>query len=264
MKRSPKNIKPLVITTLILSSYVNAESSILFAPLVSVTANELEFSTHQFGGDKVTYQSLKVGGIAQVEKWTLKITTERPFSDPTVTFNEVFGESDLELKNTEVNVAYSATDNISVFLGYMNNDFRFTNETTFPQFGQEGTYIPKYEELGFYAGVSYSYAIGSGSINASVAYASLDSSYTDNFYELNFPGLITTGDTTGFSYSISWQGSISQKWKYGIGLSARRFDYDSDFIAGINEFPGLGAIDDSSFDSEWNITTVSGNVIYIF
>jgi len=263
MENTQKIIKSIVFSSLVLSSYVNAESNIIFAPLVSITANELDFSTHQFGGDKVTYQSLKIGALAQVEKWTLKISTERPFSDPTITFNEIFGESELEIKNTDINLAYSVSDNISVFAGYLNNDFKFSNQSLFSQFGQPSIYVSKYEELGFYAGVGYSYAVGSGSINASIAYASLDSSYSDNFYEVDLPGLITTGDTTGFSYSISWQGSISEKWKYGIGFNARLFDYDSNYIAGIGEFPGLGVINDSSFDSEWNITTVSANLVYI-
>lgn len=259
-----KLLKVLALSTLIVASHSNAESNIVFAPMIGVSTNELDMSTHQFGGDNFTYQAIKLGLVTQVESWTLRVSNERPLSNPTIEFNPIFGQSDLSIKNTDINLAYSFENNVSIFAGYLNNDFDFGNDVTFTQFGGTGTYSTSYSELGFYGGMGYSFPLGSGALNATVAYASLDSSYTDNFYEIELPGLITKGDTTGFSYSLAWQSNITESLAYSIGLYARRFDYDSNFISGLPEFPGFGGIDDSSFDSEWNISSAALTLIYIF
>jgi hypothetical protein len=259
-----KQFKVLILLALIVSVNSSAESNIVFAPMIGVSTNELDMSTNQFGGDSLTYQSIKVGLVTQVERWTLKMSNERPLSDPTIEFNPIFGKSDLSINNIDINLAYSFDNNVSVFGGYLNNAFDFGNEVTFTQFGGSGEYSTSYSELGFYGGIGYSFPFGDGAFSTSVAYASLDSSYTDNFYEIGLPGLITEGDTTGFSYSFAWQSNITESLAYSIGLYARRFDYDSNFIAGLSEFPGLGTITDSSFDSEWNISSAALSFIYIF
>lgn len=239
-------------------------NDIIIAPMVSVAKNKLEISTNQFGGDNLSYTSAKAGFVTQFSNFTVKVSNERSISDINVKFNPIFAQNELDVKSIDINAAYSLNNNSTIFVGYLNTDFSFKNDETFQLFGGSGTHMTSYAELGFYAGLGYTFKIGKGSLNTSVAYANLDASYTDNFYVVGLPGLITEGDTTGFSYSISWQSSITQQLAYSIGLFFRNFEYDSNLIAGIPEFPGLGKATDSSFDSKWDISTAALNLIYVF
>lgn len=247
-----------------MSNTSNAESNIIYAPLVGISSNELDFSTNQFGEDSGSYRSLTVGMLTQVEKWTLRGSISKPFSDTTLELNPIFGKSDINVENRDINLAYAVTENVSAFAGYLNNEFNFTNKTTLSNLGGTGDYLTSYNELGPYVGASYRFTFSSGSINLSAAYAYLDSDYTDNMYEIGLPALITKGETTGFSYNISWQGSISEQLKYNLGLYQRKYSYDSNLLSGLPEFPGLGQLTNKSFDSDWDITTLSANIIYVF
>ncbi len=239
-------------------------NNLIVAPMVSVAKNKLEITTNQFGGDNLSYTSVKAGFVTQFDDLTVKFSNERSISDVDVKFNPIFAQNDLDVKSIDINAAYSLNNGGTVFVGYLNTDFSFKNDETFKMFGGSGTHMTSYAELGFYAGLGYTFKIAQVSVNTSVAYANLDASYTDNFYVVGLPGLITEGDTTGFSYSISWQSSITQQLAYSIGLFFRNFEYDSNLVAGISEFPGLGKATDSSFDSKWDISSAALTVIYVF
>jgi len=259
-----KAVLPIVLTMLIFPTSSVAESKIVFAPIISLSANEFDVTTNQFGGDSVNYQSIKVGLVSKVENWTLRFSNERPLSNEEIEFNPVMGNSDLDIKNHDINLSYSFDNDVSVFAGYLNNDFSFTNRNLFVPFGSRADYLTSYSELGFYYGAGYSYQVGPGTIIATIAYAFLDATYTDNFYEVGLPGLITDGETTGLSYSLSWQSNINENLLYSLGIFVRRFDYDSNFKSGLPEFPGLGKINDNSFDSQWNLSAAALTFVYIF
>lgn len=259
-----KKLQIVILSGVLFSNYSLAESNIVFAPIASLATNKLDVSTNQFGGDSVNYQSIKMGLVSKIEHWTLRVSNERPLSNQEIQFNPVLGNSDLEIKNNDVNLSYSFDNDISVFAGYLNNDFSFSNKNTFLPFGSRANYLTSYSELGFYYGSGYSYPLGNGALIATIAYAYLDATYTDNFYEVGLPGLITDGETTGLSYSLSWQSNINENLAYSVGVFVRRFDYDSDFKSGIPEFPGLGKITSASFDSTWNISTAALTLVYVF
>lgn len=252
-----------VLSSSLLCNSLNAKE-IVFAGIAGINYVNFDISTHQFGGDDISLPTYKAGLLAQHGKWTIKWTVENAISSEDIQLNEVIGTNEFDFSSSDVSIAYKVTDEISVYSGYLNTNFELKSDTVFPNFGGSGTYRQDYNELGLYLGMNYRMVFKSGALNFSIAYAYLDSTFEDNMYQAQLPALKLDGNTTGLSYGVSWQGDISKKMKYSIGISARQYEFDSNLISGIPEFPGLGVIDDNSFDSDWDMSSVSANILYIF
>ncbi len=252
-----------VLSSSLLCNSLNAKE-IVFAGIAGVNYANFDISTKQFGGDEISLSTYKAGLLAQHGNWTIKWTVENAISTENVQFNEVMGNNEFDFSSSDVSIAYKVNDEISIYSGYLNTNFEFNNETLFQNFGGSGTYHQNYDELGLYLGMNYRMTFKSGALSFSIAYAYLDATFEDNMYKAQLPSLKIDGNTKGLSYGVSWQGNISKKMKYSLGISSRRYEFDSNYKSGIPEFPGLGVIDDTSFDSDWNIDSISANIIYIF
>jgi len=93
---------------------------------------------------------------------------------------------------------------------------------------------------GPFLGVGYSFRFaGKGSLDLSVAYASMDGELKQS----TASGAISVkGDATGFSYGVAWSGALSDSAGYAVGLKATRYSFDGDPPPGTNEDPDTDEI----------------------
>ena len=145
--------------------------------------------------------------------------------------------SEVSRKDFSVSVGYNIWRTFNVFAGYLQGETEIT-PSPFRTPGSNGIdnlaqiqlanygddYIQTYSEDGFFVGAMYIYPIRNlGSFSFSLAYASMDGQYEDNFRDLRFD---FEGDATGTNIGIIWASRLTQTISYSIGIRLESYELD--------------------------------------
>lgn len=151
-----------------------------------------------------------------------------------------------------VTVGYNVWRGLSLFGGYKrgySNGHSVGLRDTGGGVYDLDSYDTRFSEIGPFFGLSYDYPVGQyGVVGATAAYALFDGAWkaknaVGNRFELD-------GDTTGFSYGLTWSGQFSETAYYSIGV--KRTDYTLYVV-----IPTKEELGDVAWKERYNIFKVS-------
>jgi len=206
-----------------------------FAEFSVVTSADVAYKTGKFAlptlGDDVeplkpVFKTLNVSLAAAYGNAYLAAAYESPFSDhQDLSFESRFQYDDrFTRSDANLTVGYRVWPWLNVFGGYLHGKSEL-QRVQYQSLVLDELFIFRYNETGPFAGVSLSHSFSKhGTLSFSVAYAKLDGKVTfiRNGYEFKFP----TADTSGFSYSLLWIGSLDSTLSYRVGIKATRYEID--------------------------------------
>lgn len=151
--------------------------------------------------------------------------------------------TDYSRTDTTFTLGYRLNQSFNIFAGYTDGANRFITIAATAILIVTDT---SYTEKGPFAGVSYSKAFGDkGSLGMSVGYAKLNGDLKTDIHP-GSGGARYTGDTTGFSYGLTWSGPLTGSLSYRVGLKETRYEmkdpikiterYTSFFLGVMNYF----------------------------
>jgi hypothetical protein len=116
---------------------------------------------------------------------------------------------------------YRVGESISLFAGWVRGENSGVSTAEASGGGIDVTDI-NYTETGPFAGIAYTHGFGDkGSLGFTLAYAKLDGELsTTRDYTGGVEKQNSSGDTTGYSASLTWTGSLTGSLAYRVGLKA--------------------------------------------
>ena len=100
-----------------------------------------------------------------------------------------------------------------------------------------GEYQQTYEEQGLFAGISIGRQFDKGSLGLSIAYASMDGEYKDNYRDSLGPSAFDyRGESTGLSSALSWLSPISENMAYFVDFRVQQYDMDATDYSGVTQY----------------------------
>lgn len=151
-------------------------------------------------------------------------------------------ETDIEREDQSITFGYNAWQNLNVFVGYMKGKTTLSPDAMCPGICTTpmanlaydhhvvniGSYEQEYTEEGFFAGLSYGYRVSDiGTLSASIAYASMDGQYKDNYAALPAENFDFEGDSTGFSIGLTWSAPLTDRVGYFVDLRRQAYSMDA-------------------------------------
>jgi hypothetical protein len=213
----------LILSLLLLAPFAQAEEQNsdqwMFYPSIGLGWNQLEF--------------VRPGGVLEADYLTLNLGLSATNGSMYVSLEgELFGKSNFQngtdftsVEREDLTLAVGGTfGQFSVFGGYTDAETKddFLGEFHF--------------DKGLFVGLGYDIPISGSSLGLSIAYADLDGEiYEDEV------GLIETGDTTGFSYRISYSGAFRSDMGYKVFLRFRSYEFESATAVTDKDILSLGA-----------------------
>lgn len=144
-----------------------------------------------------------------------------------------------------ISVGYNFWKSANVFGGYKAGrtevDFFNSNDPNFENLNV------KLQEYGPFLGASYAISYGeTATLGLSIAYASMKGEFKSGSKDNKGPGE-TEGDTTGFSYGVSWSNAISEKFGFTLGVKINRYKFKDTALTGDSQDPVNGLSSDENF-----------------
>ena len=193
---------------------------------------------------------LNVTFAASWNKFFAKLSNSSPLSEYSEGRTTVdYGAADwyeraFTRKESTFTVGYQALNFLNVYVGYLTgkSSDRFHVETLGPVAGGDWIIVNRSTDIsqkGPYLGASLSQAFKNGhAVSANLAYAKLDGEYVSDLYAYApaFTGLpdpyrfkfVYEGETTGFSYGVTYSIPASPSVTYKVGAKFVRYDFEDD------------------------------------
>ncbi|GAC13798.1 outer membrane beta-barrel protein [Aliiglaciecola lipolytica] len=237
-----------ILTALLVSQPAVANSAFDDVRVISgVSLGYSNFSFPEKLDHEISFPSLNVPIIFAVDKWQLSANLQTTLKDADISEEEDVGKA--SRNDLDITLGYQLSSNWTVFGGYKygktkiqftprdiedDEELSITNES----YGQKGPFI----------GVGYHWRFEkAGSLSFSVAYAKLnatndfskntDEEEADEAPEFDDLTGTVTGDTKGFSYSMSWTMPLSTNLLFQTRLKIN--DYQQDIFFEGNNFEDI-------------------------
>ncbi|GAB2681207.1 hypothetical protein Q4574_19615 [Aliiglaciecola sp. 3_MG-2023] len=221
-----------------------------------VTGASLGYSNFAFSeklDHEISFPSINIPLAMTLENWQLSANLQTTLKDADISEEEDTGKASRD--DLDITLGYRLNKNWTLFGGYKygNTKIQFTPRDIEEE-DQLSVTDERYKQKGPFIGISYHWHFEkAGSLSLSVAFADLDATnvFSENTDEeeeeelTEFDDLTgnLTGDTKGFSYSLSWTMPVSSNLLFQTRFKIN--DYQQDINYNDMQFNGI----DESFTS---------------
>jgi len=227
------------------SAFAEEEISIVGGVAYSLKSEEFTVGGKPF---KPEFTTIDWSLIAAYKSSYIKLNYDQSVKDDSILNNTPSGNGGLDnsvllfsREDSGITIGYSVLDSLTLFAGYTRGR---TDVLGFSDVSGRVTALPPeirnrniditITEKGPFVGASYiHYLKDSGSFNFSVAYAQLDGVLSFKTADTDVEtGTVTVisesseGDSTGFSYSVTWTDQFSEDILYNITLKRTEYNFD--------------------------------------
>lgn len=208
----------------------------------------------------VFYESLYA--IAKLEKAIVQDSVD---SSVPLTQGNTSLATDVDREDYSVVFGYKLSEMVSVFAGYMSGKTELVpdscegcdNPASEMRYDGFGEYKQEYKEDGLFGGVSLGWNVEPGRIGLSLAYATMDGSYSDNYVDVNGPAKFNfEGDSEGLSAALSWTAPLTDRIFYFLDARIQKYSMDASDKTG--SYEGI------SVETDETILGVAGGVQMLF
>ena len=247
----------------------------ILANMRVVTGLSLGYSDFSFPeklDHKISFPSANIPIALTMDNWQLALNASSTLTDADIAEEEDIGKA--SRKDLDLTLGYRMTKNWSVFAGFKYGKTKMTfvprdideQDDDDDEIDTVKLSTESYSQKGPFIGASYSWKFEkAGSLSVSLAYAHLDA--TNNFSantddeedededeEVEFDDLTgqIRGDTTGFSYGISWTMPLSSNLLFQTRFKINA--YQQDIVVNGERFENI----DETF------TTLHVGLAYVF
>ena len=220
-----------------------------------VTGLSLGYSNFSFPeklDQEINFPSLNVPLTLATEKWQVSANLQTTLSDADISEEEDVGKASRD--DIDLTIGYRISNNWTLFGGYRYGDtsIEFTPRDADSEDGLLAITNETYEQKGPFIGISYSWRFErAGILSFTTAYALLDAKndFSANIdddeeegeldEEIEFDDITgrVTGDTQGFSYSVSWTMPVSSNLVFQTRFKVN--DYQQDILFNNMQFDGI-------------------------
>lgn len=234
------------LTIMLLTIYVSmaalpaqAEGGINFIGEVSTSNKKIDFyTTDGATSGKVSFAAdiltLDYAGTAIYKNFYSRVKISQTIQDDAVLYNTVIV---MDRSDQDLTLGYFLGGGISVFVGYKRGVF----EAMVTGDPVDSARRARFIDNGAFAGGGYTIPVGKGALSLAFAYADMDGEIEIK----DTASMVTTGDTTGYSFSLNWNTPISESTNFVFGLNTTRYDFEDNDLA----FGGVDFGTEQSFDS---------------
>jgi hypothetical protein len=165
-------------------------------------------------------------------------STSKSFFNPADITQQFTTSTDVEREDWAATVGVNIAGGLTAFAGWKFGESKQTGIEASAVGNAPQGFNQTFEEEGPFVGLGYGIPIAdAGILSFSVAYADLDAEYSEGGrFGVPFPAdsmantLIGperyTGDATGFSYALQWQGELTQQLLYNAAIKYQKYDLD--------------------------------------
>jgi hypothetical protein len=258
-------------STLAFNSFAE-ETSVTIIPQIGIQYKDLSFdqnikssddSLRGSGGFSEGLLSLTGSVTGALDKFFVTLKADQTLNATNTDSTAPYAVDTAEIKRTDftVTLAYNVWQTINVFAGYIRGETTIAPKGGGTSSGAidgsladlEANYEQTYEEKGWFTGASYGWDLGDpGFVSATIAYASMDGKYSDNFSVAPFK---YEGDSDGISLGVTWSYPVTAKFRCYTDLRYQKYDMSAKDKTGT--FAG------TKVDTEEKITALTIGVLYL-
>ncbi|MDH5649316.1 MAG: hypothetical protein OEY67_06635 [Gammaproteobacteria bacterium] len=217
------------LSTVLTSLQLKADEGVNFIGEVSTSNKSIDFYTTDGGtGGKVHFApdilTLDYAGTLSYQNFYSRIKISQTIMDDKVLFRTL---TFMNRSDQDFTLGYYIGGGISMFAGYKRGEFEAFVEGD----SSNPSVRARFVDSGAFAGASYSVSFEASSLALTLAYADMDGeiSVQSNGSQK------TTGDTTGYSFSVTWSKPITDATSFTAGINATRYEFeDSDLGIGLD------------------------------
>jgi hypothetical protein len=227
---------------------VQADEDVSVIGEVATSNKQIDFYTTDGGsGAKIRFAAdiltLDYAGTVIYRNFYSRVKISQTIKDDSVIINTVVM---MERTDQDFTLGYFLGGGVSVFAGYKHGVFEAFVTGDQASDAMRARFI----DNGAFAGVGYSFPVGKGAMSLSLAYADMDGEIEIK----STTSEITTGDTTGYSFSLNWNTPITETTNFVFGLNSTRYDFDDQDLV-------IGGYD---FSTEQSFDSVSLGLVHYF
>jgi hypothetical protein len=235
------NTKSMLLLSLLAGGSATAQAHSFFDDVNYIVGASLGYTTYSFPAKldhDLNFPTANLLLAANKNKWQLSVNAGGSFDDADISEEEDTGKASRE--DLDITLAYRIDKNWEVFAGYKDGE---TKLSFVPRDIEDSDYTKSRESYagkGPYIGASYAWRFEkAGSLTFSLAYADLDATNTfaantdeeEIDEEPEFDDLTgkVKGDTTGFSYGVSWTMPLSKSLLFQAKFKINDYQQDIKF-----------------------------------
>ena len=238
----------LIANLVILALPAQAETGINFIGEVMTSNKKIDFITTDGGtGGKVSFPAdiltLDYAGTAVYNNFYARFKVSQTIKDDAVLLDTVVM---MDRSDEDYTLGYIVGGGVSVFVGYKHGEFEAFVTGDLANSARRARFI----DNGVFVGAGYTVPVGKSALALSLAYADMDG-------EIDIKSTIhdiTTGDTTGYSFSINFNTPITDATNFVFGLNSTRYDFEDNDL-------GISGLD---FGTEQSFDSVSLGLVHFF